>query len=254
MSKVQFSLDRAVPRYWHDGDAFQTRFLESMSLMAPEIERFLMRSVVDSLRDIDDARLAERCRAFVREEAAHSRAHRRFNRHLESQDLPVAAALAPIRGLIDWAIRRLPRLWRLEFSAAAEHLSASVSRRYLQAPTGASVEQQQIEQLFRSHAMEELGHCRDVYDLLRSSGAGRWHTRLLALMVVSCVATWGMIGVLDTLLMADAPGRRLSLWTKGLRWMLGPRGWLAPAQLLRDWARYLKPGFHPSDLTDTPAA
>lgn len=234
-----------LPRYWCDDDAFKTRFLEAVSLLAPEVERFFIIAVLDSLADIPDAELSAQCMAFVHEEASHSRDHRLFNRRLATQGFDANAVLGPIRRLTELAKRRLPARWRLELSAAGEHLSALASQRYLQAGAQLPIGSATIDGLFRQHAREEIDHCAQVFDVLRTTGGARWMARTLALIAVSLAAGWCLLRVLDALLRLDAPRGRLRLWRHGISWLLRPRGWLAPARSLRDWLLYLRPGFHP---------
>ena len=92
-----------LPRYWCAGDPFETRFLEAMSLLAPEVERFVISAVRANAARVGEAAIARECRAFIREEADHSRVHNAFNRRLAGQEIDLSRVLSRVRGLMTFA-------------------------------------------------------------------------------------------------------------------------------------------------------
>jgi predicted metal-dependent hydrolase len=238
----------AMPRYWCADDAFETRFLEAMSLIAPEVERFVIGAVHGGL-SCPGAQASETvCRTFILEEAEHSRVHHGFNRRLALQGIDTRAALAPVRAAANAAKRWLPRGGQLAAAAACEHLSALLSLTYLRAARKSTIQSDGTARLFERHARDELGHRAVVFDLLRSTGGGAWGARAAALVAVSCIGVVCALRVVDALLRYDVPKRRAAVWWRGAKRLLAPGRWISPTALLGGWLAYLRPGFHPAQL------
>ncbi len=130
----------AVP--WCGGDPFQTRLLEAMSLLAPEVERFVIDAVRDALRTLDPADPRQALGlAFMREEAAHSASHHAFNRHQAAGGIEVAAGddgdFRYLREAVeDLAVGRADCLaehakWRAEIRSRVSATSAQSAARSL---------------------------------------------------------------------------------------------------------------------------
>lgn len=242
----------AAGRHWFEGDAFATRFLEALSLLAPEAERFFIGSVRDCLDGIGDPLLRARCRDFIREEGAHSIAHRRFNERLLGQGVEPSRVLRPVRALAAVARRWLPRSLRLAVTAGGEHISAILSQLFLDRDAAARIRDPGVRALFLRHALEELGHRAVAFDLLRAMRVG-YAARIGALVAVTLATPLCVAWVLHALLAADAPRGRWRLWRRGLPWLAGLRGgFAAPRALAVAYARYFRPSFHPGGLASIP--
>lgn len=230
-------------RHWFEGDAFRTRFLESMSLLAPEAERFFIGTIRERLDDIRDPALRARCGAFIREEGGHSRDHHRFNARFAAQGLDVPRILRPVRALADGARRWLTRDLRLAVTAAGEHVSASLSRLFLDSGAADGIREPAARALYVRHAEEEIGHRDVAYDLMQAVGVG-YLSRVAALVAVTLATPLCVAWVVHGLLAAD-PGRWRH-WLRGLPWLLGLRGgFLVPRTLLGQYFSYFRPTFHP---------
>lgn len=232
-----------LPRYWCAGDVVQTRFMEAVSLLAPEVERFVVGAVGASLPLAGSPELEGQCRRFIREEEGHSRVHARFNSRLDAQGIDASAALAPLRSAIEFAARRLPRTAWLAMAAACEHLSAVLSLTYLRTGDVGAHLPRRIARLFEAHARDELEHRALVYDLMRKCGGGGWLVRVFALGAVGVTALWCTLRVTNELLKHDSPRRRVTpirlAWRHSTLW---------PGVFLRGLLAFLLPGFHPSQL------
>lgn len=237
-------------RYWCGDDAFETRFLEAMSLLAPEVERFLIGSVRAGLTCPGTEPVAAMGLAFVREEAAHSAAHHQFNRQLTAQGVDLDATLAGVRRLSGRVQQRLSPRASLAVSAAFEHLSAVVSLAYLRSAARSRIHVAEVDRLFAEHARDELAHRAVVFDVLLAAGGGGWLTRALVLPAVSLVALLQAARLVWALLAQDrdASGRRP--WRCAWTGLLGMSRWSSLPALLGHWLMYLRPGFHPAALPD----
>lgn len=237
----------APQRYWCAGDAFRTRFYETMSLLAPEAERFFINSIRDQLPALADPTLAARCRAFIREEGAHSQVHRHLNRRL-ADGADAARLLAPLRRLADWTRAHYSARFNLALTAAGEHLSAIMSELFLRGDRAAEIVDAEIRAIYVWHAREEMGHRALAYDLLDAAGVG-YAERVLAMLLVSLATPWLVARVLFALLRRDTAARHPRTWWQGLRWLCG-RASPGPglAHLLRNYLRYYRRDFHPAQI------
>src|SRR5262245_37143560 len=77
---VELGLDPAsVPRDWANEDAFETTFLNALSLLFPEGERFFVESVKQHKDLVTDPELQREVIGFIGQEAMHGKEHRAFN-------------------------------------------------------------------------------------------------------------------------------------------------------------------------------
>jgi hypothetical protein len=238
--------DEHVPQYWCAGDAFETRLLEAMSLIAPEVERFVIGAVVKYTRRPGAETCAPDATAFIHEEAEHSRVHKRFNQRLALQGFDPVNILSPVRTGADIARRWLPATGQLAIAAACEHLAAVLSLSFLRAQRRSEIRPASVLHLFEQHARDEIGHRAIVFDLLRDAGATSWLARAAALALVSVAAAFCVPRVVKALLKgSDALSRR-----RRARAWAGVGHWFSPSLFLKGWFSYLRPHFHPRHLPD----
>lgn len=237
----------AAQRYWCAGDAFRTRFYETMSLLAPEAERFFIGSIRDQLQTIADPVLVERCRDFIREEGEHSQVHRRLNQRLASS-VPPERLIAPVRRLVDWTRAHYSPRFNLALTAAGEHLSAIMSELFLSGDRASEIDDPEIREIYVWHAREEMGHRAVAYDLLAAAGVS-YRQRVLSMLLITLATPMLVAGILTTLLRRDAAAGRLRSWWQGLRWLSG-RASPGPGlrHFLRNYLRYFRRDFHPEQI------
>jgi len=241
----------SLPRYWCAGDPFETRFLEAMSLLAPEVERFVISAVRANAQFAGEAAIACECRAFIREEADHSRVHNAFNRRLAAQQIDLGSVLARVRRLMGFAERWLPSSGRLAIAAACAHLSALLSLWYLRAPRKERIVSAETRRMFESHAREEIAHRAFVFDLLRQGGGANLPVRILALGAVSVAGLWCTLCLVGDLSRRDAPRDGIAPWSRGIFRLLRSGDWVPLPALVKGWLAFVKPGFHPSQLPES---
>lgn len=232
---------------WCGGDPFQTRLLEAMSLLAPEVERFVIDAVHDALRGLhpDDPRTAVG-RSFMREEAAHSAGHHAFNRRVVARGQDPALLLRGPRAIESLARRWLPLGLRLCVASAAEHLSAVVSRLYLDSAARQAIADPEIRALFDRHAVEEIAHRAVVFDIARAAGTNGCVARALSLSASVLIGLVCVAGVMRGLRQRDVDHWRAWRRPSGGWKALRASGWVRPVALLRATASYLRPQFHPT--------
>ena len=241
--------DELVPRHWCAGDAFETRLLEAMSLIAPEVERFVIGAVANNVRMASCPEGARAAMAFLREEAEHSRVHRRFNQRLALQEIDLAKTLHSVRSAMELGRRLLSPRAQLAIAAACEHLSALLSLSFLRAERRFEIRPASVARLFEQHARDEIAHRAVVFDLLKDAGGSGWVVRAAALALVSAAGLFCVPRVVNALLRCEGRSAVHPWGRSAARWLRAKR-WISPRVLLRGWLAYLMPHFHPRILPD----
>jgi len=233
----------AIPRDWCHENAFQTSFLNALSLLFPEGEKFFVDSV-KKLRDRApgiDAEIA----GFIGQEAMHGKEHRAFN------ELMVEHGYASAPG-IDRALHRFLKLVRrtlspksqLAVTCALEHFTAMLAESLLENPHMREELHPSIRPLWLWHALEEAEHKAVAFDVYEAAGGG--YVRRAALMLLTTAIFFAAQAVAHARLMAD----RKILW-KPWTWVRGAtRLWIWPGyftRLVPAYLSYFRPGFHPDD-------
>jgi predicted metal-dependent hydrolase len=234
-------------RFWFLDSAICTNFINALSTLFPEGERFFADSVRHYLREIQDPVLLAQARAFVGQEAMHSREHRKFNDLLAAQGYPVARMEEKVREALDRTRRRQDPRLMLALTCAIEHLTTILSTEVLRDPTFHGPMPAEHQRLWCWHGVEELEHKAVAFDVFIAIG-GTYRERA-ALMLGATQAVWSL--VLTITLAYQAHDRRL--WWPSEWWMALMRGFLWPGLLRRLVPRclaYYRRGYHPSQNPD----
>lgn len=174
---------------WCDGDAFASATLEAISFVTPALERFFIRTVAAALDARSGGALDEACRTFMREEAEHTSAHRKFNDALGRYLGKAPPGVAFVEKLLSVADRRVSLVGRIGLVAAMEHFAAVLSKGYLERQAAWRFECGYARDLFARHAQEEIAHRSVVFDLWRAWGGGGRLTRAFIVAVILLVGT-----------------------------------------------------------------
>jgi uncharacterized protein len=238
-----------VAQYFFDNDPFKSNFINALSIIFPEGERFFIRSVLAFRDQISDPKLLSEIKDFCAQEAQHTLVHEALNEIATRHGYPVAK-------LESWLRRDLRRFsnggkkhaWirraALGMTVCMEHFTAILAYQVL---TNAAATRQgldpSVDALLTWHALEETEHkgvAFDVYQATNGSPLALRFTMLLAttlFMVRLCLYT-------TVLLVKDGSIRNWSTWKTGAQFVFGPRnGFLV--RPWRDWLAFFKPGFHP---------
>ena len=170
---------------WCNANAVTSSLMESVSFVTPVLEAFFIRTVAEALAGQQDPDLDRRCRAFIREEAVHSRLHKRFNASLLKYLRRTPPGVAMIESLLKGMQLNLSLSFRLLLAATLEHFTAVLSKGYLNQETQWDFRCAFTKELFAQHAREELAHRSVVFDLWLSQGkTGRVGRTLIVLTIL----------------------------------------------------------------------
>lgn len=237
-------------RFWFRDNAFLTNSMNSLSTLIPEGERFFVESIRHYLAEIRDPVLREQALAFIGQEAAHGREHRRFNDLAESEGYPVRRMAERVRVMLDqYKTREQPR-GKLAVTCALEHFTTILAAELLRNPMCRESMSGEQARLWFWHGVEELEHNCVAIDVYASVG-GTYGERVRKMIHVS-LRFWPLW--IAIALAYQAHDRRLwwlREWWAALVW-----AFVRPGFMLRVVPRYLayfRRDFHPSLHADADA-
>ena len=244
--EVDFGFDpQTVPLDWANSDAFETTFLNALSMLFPEGEKFFVESVKQHRELVKDPELAAEVKGFMGQEAMHGREHRAFNDLLIAHGYPQGPVVeARLRAFLKRVRKTLTPASQLAVTCALEHFTAMLAESLLKDSRIRDELDPTVRGLWLWHALEESEHkavAFDVYD-----AAGGTYARRVAIMLLTTVVFFAVTWFLQARLMAT----RGILW-KPWTWLRGiTRLYIYPGHLTRlipAWLAYFRPHFHPDD-------
>jgi hypothetical protein len=244
---IHFRPEAARGTAWLGGDPVATAVFNALSLTFPEGERLFIDSV-RAFRGRVQGRLAGEVRAFIAQEAIHSREHTALNALLDRSHYPVEWIEGSVRRRLAF-IRRLGPLRMLGVTIALEHFTAMLADMFDAEPQLWAGTPDELVRLWRWHAMEETEHKAVAFDVFQEvtrdwspSRRHRFRVRVMAITTVHFVGN--VVRYAAALLEADGLGR----WQarrQVLRFLfVRPGLFRKVAARYFDWYRR---GFHPWD-------
>lgn len=253
---VHFDFD-SVPMHYIPGEVLATHIVNVMHLVLPEGERAMANCLAEALPLIRDERLREEVAGFIGQESMHASSHEGARRHLQSIGLDVEPYVRKIAWLVDRILGdhgltgRAKDAWlkeRLGLFAGMEHYTAVLGEWLLEADI---LEEKGMHptmlDLVRWHGAEEVEHRSVVYDAymhVDGSYARKARTAVLA------SATLLPLFIVSTahLYRKDPEPNTGRLWP--LQFVNATVRGVIPSftVFFTELPRYLRPGFHPSQL------
>ena len=194
-------------RYWYQNDPIVTHLFNILSLIIPETERFIVKSLKPYEDSFLDPELSTRIKSFFVEEYAHSLQHTRFNEDLKRHDYPIDFIAKFVRANYKLIEKLTSAKTRVAISTCFEHLTVVVAI--------ASFEKELLEpgytvitDLFLWHSYEELSHRTFLMDVYHALGGG-YIRRVIAMAIIS-IFIYVLLGpiILCALVILDLVNRR----------------------------------------------
>ncbi len=245
-----FGRETPPGRHWLGDDPIATAFYDALSATFPLGERFFM----DSVRrygHLADARLAEQIAGFLAQEAIHSREHVFFNRQIAIHGYDVSAMEARTQVRLAF-VRSRPPLVQLAATVALEHFTAILAHALLSDPRHMDAAGAEARAMWRWHAMEEIEHKAVAFDTYRLAthgrgGPRRWALRCFAMVGATVLLGSNVFASMASMFKTDGIDRART-WGRVMIFLFGRPGILR--QILPDYLRFYRPGFHPWELDD----
>jgi predicted metal-dependent hydrolase len=244
---IHFATEAASGKAWLGGDPVATAVFNAMSLTFPDGERLFM-DAVRHYRSELSGKLLEDAKAFIKQEAIHSREHVALNGGLDRTHYPIDAIETEIRSRIKATRERGP-MAMLGVTIALEHFTAMMADVTLEDGSVFEGTDEDILRLWQWHALEETEHKAVAFDVFQQvtqdwTPRQRYFLRIRVMALVTILFTSNISRYASRLLIADG----VSPWTARARvlWYLLFRPGLFRKGWRSYWAWY-KPGFHPWD-------
>lgn len=244
------NLGAVAQRHWVRDDPVATAFFNALSAVFPHGETFMIRSMILWQEKVPPA-LAREVRAFIEQEADHSREHVAMNKGLVDAGYDIGPLDRKIRGFVR-LFENASDMVKLTATMCIEHFTAIIASELLKNPYHLDETQPELRRLWLWHAVEEVEHKGVAYDVWKYASKDwnpvrRWLWRSLFMLAITTSffinRTLGQI----ELLRQDGYGLFWSL-KRILRAGFGKGG--IGRNILGHWAAFFRPGFHPWDIDD----
>lgn len=238
---------QTIPRHWFGGDVHRTRLFDAMSLMFPEGERFFIESVRHYRERIaGDETLNAEVRAFIGQEAMHSREHAAYNARLAQQGVGAVELEAEALSNLNLAREKASPAQRLAMTLCLEHFTAMLANEVLSQRDLFANADAEMARMWRWHALEETEHKAVAFDVFRRVFGEGWRPYVLRSWVMLSVSFYFTVHVwsfLIRLVRRDGHGSDWRGWLRLLGFMFGRPGPFR--KVFPAWFAWFKPGFHP---------
>lgn len=241
---IHFRFPDTIERYWLGDSAYNTHLLNSLTLLLPDIERYINHTIKQQLPQITEPQLRQQVRAFIAQEAQHASQHTHYWENLRQQGYQFekfvsAAQWIWFRGLT----ARLSLALNLAIVAGLEHLTSLMAEIAL-VEHFLDPAEPNLKALFAWHAAEEIEHQSVAFDVLQSA-TRNYVLRLLGLVISNLLVlglmNWGTI----LLLHQDKKLGDRQVWADCFRfWFLKEKLFF---KAIASAFQYAKPRFHPSE-------
>lgn len=242
--QIPFAFDENIDPVWFAGRPEWSHMVNGASLTMPYLEPFLIRTVMEALKQTNDTKLKADVQAFMGQEGVHFKNHRRYNEILKRR----YRALAEVEAEMEADYRRFQKKslrWRLAYTAGFETMTMGMTEWLIDDRAdlfgGADPS---VASLVLWHMVEETEHKTVAYDLYMHLYGDYW-PKAWGLLMGSWHVAWSSRKGYRRMLLQDGLWRRftsrLRVWQMVGRFLYNA----APAML-----RSLLPGYHPSRVAD----
>lgn len=242
--------DALTQRHWVRGDPCFTAFFNALSAVFPHGETFMIKSLMPWV-DRVPADLKKQVNAFIEQEAGHAREHGAMNKALTGAGYDIEPLDRKIRGFVAF-FEDASDIVKLTATMCIEHFTAIIAAELLQNRYHLDGVEDEMRELWLWHAVEEVEHKGVAYDVWVHATKDwnpvkryLWRSFFMLAVTISFFINRSL-GQIE-LLRQDGYGPLWSL-RNIMRAGFG-RGGIG-RNVLRPWAAFFRPGFHPWDKDD----
>ncbi|RLU01121.1 metal-dependent hydrolase [Ketobacter sp.] len=241
--RMDFDFSDDIPDYWYDQDPLLTLFLTALSATFPEGEKQFIQSVRNFQDQITDPELRKQIRAFIGQEAHHSKEHDALNDLMKRKGFPVLRIEKRMTRMAQWMRDNWSEERQLANTVCAEHITAIMADFFMtKSPQELEKLAPQVRKIWAWHVIEETEHKAVAFDVYQQLVNDPWLRRSqMVLLTVLFVAETA--ASTTQLLQASDQMRNWKMWLKGSRYFLGRKGMVW--KLLPEYLDFYKKDFHP---------
>lgn len=182
--ELSYDANKSYSFYYEENPVVTSLFVV-LSAMFPPGEMFFIESIRNVRSQIKDENLLEDIRAFIAQEAFHSREHKTLNNHFLHSNYPEVVEIeAKTKARLD-KLRKLSAVEQVAATVVMEHYTATLARLLLTDQLIKEKTTQESRNLWEWHALEELEHKSVAFDVLNAVGGNSSKNRKLALARVT---------------------------------------------------------------------
>ncbi|HEM6664617.1 TPA: metal-dependent hydrolase, partial [Acinetobacter baumannii] len=175
--------------FYYEENPVVTSLFVVLSAMFPAGEMFFIESIRNVRNQIKDEKLLEDIKAFIAQEAFHSREHKTLNNHLIHSNYPEVVEIeAKTKARLD-KLRQLSAVEQVAATVVMEHYTATLAHLLLTDSLIKAKTTQESRNLWEWHALEELEHKSVAFDVLNAIGGNSSKNRKVALARVAKLIT-----------------------------------------------------------------
>lgn len=244
--KVPFEFPDDIDPVWNPGQHEWSHMINGASLTMPYLEPFLIATLREAAKEIDDPQILEQIAGFVGQEGQHFRTHRQYNEVLKANGYP---QLVEVEAFMKASYNRIKErrslAFRLAYSAGFESMTMGVTRWLVEDRVKLFADSDtRVASFALWHMVEEVEHKRVAFDAFQA-GVGTYWQRALGVFTgslhVFLLARKGCIVMLKADGLWRSPRSRLRLWRRTGEFF---------AQVLPGALRSALPGHDPRDEPD----
>lgn len=245
---IKFDLDSEKAMNWNEENPFGALFLNAWSITFPRGERTFIEAV-RAHRDHESIKsnkvLTETIRAFIGQEALHSREHEGYNKYIEEKAPKTFKFIEGMTETLFSFYKVCSDKTKMLSTVAIEHLTAITSEFTLENSWHLGPEDQ-YKALWMWHSLEETEHKAVAFDVYQTvygddSNLGSYLLRCFALAIM----TFGFYSIvfIGFLALVIQQGKffRLDLWFKFFKTYVFKAG----IKTTMPWLDWFRRGFHP---------
>ena len=237
------ALPRDIARHWLPGNEVVSSLLNAYTILVPANEAFYIRTLNACLPALRNDALRQRCQAFIRQEAQHGVAHKRYWDNLDAQGYAYRGVERAVDRGIFRVMDRVAPLWlRVSLVSCVEHINAFLGYEFLTQSILADADPR-VRDLMEWHFAEEIEHRAVAFDLLQAVSP-RYAVRVLGAVMTTSLFYLLLVGLAASLLVQDRRLLRLATWRQLTHHVGAGHG--MGRRTLRHLTEYLRPGFHPT--------
>lgn len=248
--RSQFTAQRSQERHYVAGRSpLMAHLLTALSVTFPAGEQFFVHSVRNVRDQVSDDTLQKQISAFIGQEAMHSQAHAQFNAVLDAPDYLLNQFNSQMsEGMTLLKTRSLRR--QLAATVAYEHFTALIAAYLLKHPQLWQGLDNNLQQLWLWHAVEELEHKSVAFDVFQRvfgvDKQGSLAQRRRSMRTVSMGFVLGLSTMTSQLLWQDRQQSLKSVKQLGVLLQDGAALAIMVARLLPEYLAFYKTDFHPN--------
>src|SRR5690625_818498 len=183
--EFEFTQADDIPRYWWDNDPVKTLLLCALSASFPPGERFFIDSVRHYQKELKDPELIKAVRAFIGQEAHHSREHDELNEFFQARGIDVKRIEREVQWFMDFMRKYFSPERQLAHTVAVEHFTALLAEEFLLKFSEVLDEMDpRMAPVWAWHAVEESEHKAVAFDVYKAIGGSEF-VRISEMALVS---------------------------------------------------------------------